>query len=65
MEEELILGRIALPGQPGQITLEPENRRLYVTLVNENAVAIINVNSQKIVDIIDVGQSPYMITVPY
>ncbi|RKX17665.1 MAG: hypothetical protein DRP51_10470, partial [Candidatus Zixiibacteriota bacterium] len=41
------------------------NRRLYITLVDQNAVAVINVNSQKIVDIIDVGQGPYMITVPY
>ena len=63
-EDELNLGRIRLRHEPGLIALDPENRRLFVTMPKADRVAIINVNSKRTEGEIEVGDHPYQLIIP-
>ncbi|PKK85083.1 MAG: hypothetical protein CVT49_00650 [candidate division Zixibacteria bacterium HGW-Zixibacteria-1] len=63
-ENGLKLGQILVPGRPGLITLDPENRFLLVVMPEENKLVVINVVSREVMAQIEVGERPYMAIVP-
>jgi YVTN family beta-propeller protein len=45
--------------QPGGLAVSPDGKRLYVALGTKNAVSVIDLASEKIVSIVQVGIAPY------
>jgi len=56
----LSTGDIALPGRPGLLWIDEDNRKLYACLPNENQVAVVNLTGRKVASTIDTGYKPYM-----
>jgi YVTN family beta-propeller protein len=63
-DQNLELGSILAPGEPGLITIDPENLHLIAVLPQDNSLAIINLNSRKTEAVIEVGRNPYMAVIP-
>ncbi len=63
-ELNLDLGSIKVPGQPGLIAPDPENRYLLAILSDIDSLAIINLNSRQVKTVMEVGRGPYMAVIP-
>ncbi|HUU46476.1 MAG TPA: hypothetical protein VM118_12165 [Acidobacteriota bacterium] len=59
----LSLGTVPLPGQPGLLTLDPENRTLLAALPEQDRIVIVNLTGNRVVAVVDVGRRPYMVVV--
>ncbi len=59
------INRFALDNTPGLITLDFDNRFLFVTYPKSNQLALININSGKIIKKVNVGKKPFMALVPW
>ena len=62
-EDEVNLGRIRLSDEPGLMSLDPEYRRLLVTLPATDRVAFVNINSKRVEGEIEVGDGPYQVVI--
>jgi len=62
-ENELNLGRIALPSSPGLLTIDPEARQLMAVLPDSNCVAAVNIINKRLDALIEVGDQPYQVLV--
>ena len=56
----LSTGQVPLPGAPGLLTIDEENRRLYAILPEQNRLAVINLTGRRIAAVVEVGDKPYM-----
>jgi hypothetical protein len=62
-KDAIPLGEIAVPGEPGLLTIDRDNRLLFVTLPDEDKVAIVNLTGNRVGIVVDTGDQPYMVTV--
>ena len=63
-DQNLELGSIEVPGDPGLITIDPESLHVLAVLPRNNRLAIINLNSGKTDAVLEVGREPYMVVIP-
>ena len=56
----LSTGQVPLPGAPGLLTIDEENRKLFATLPEQDRLAVISLTGRRITAIVEVGDKPYM-----
>lgn len=61
LDAERLLDAIPLPGRPGDPALGPLGRKLYVPLVDQGSLAVIDAAERRLVGLIeDVGEAPWV-----
>jgi DNA-binding beta-propeller fold protein YncE len=63
-ERTLEISSLRVPGRPGRLSFDSDQRRLLVTLPGLDQLAFYNTNSARLLGLIDVGQRPYAVVVP-
>jgi YVTN family beta-propeller protein len=55
--------RIDVPGAPVQVAVAPNNRLVYVTLEDTNAIAAIDLSKHRVVRHLNVGKNPAQLSI--
>lgn len=56
----LSTGQVAIPGNPGLLWIDEDNRKLYACMPKQDRLAIVNLTGRKVAAIVDVGYQPFM-----
>ena len=64
IDRAIEMGSILLEAHPGLMTFDAEYRQLLVTLPAEGRLAVCSINTQQVLDFVEVGNRPYDVAVP-